>query len=420
MNAQIRSTRDVDVTGKRVLLRLDINSPLGKNGEIVDRTRLEKSVPTLVDLLDRGAKVAILAHQGDTLDYQNLRDLSEHAKILSELAKRNVGYVDDVCGPEAIRVVQSLEQGEAVILGNVRYLTEEVSSFETVVKLSPEEMTKTWLVRTLAPLFDLYVNDAFSAAHRASPSMVAFQEVLPASAGDLLFTEFSELSNILHNPRRPAVFILGGAKISDAFGMLDQVLKNNTADTILTLGVTGQVFLLASGKKLGEASEAWLSDRKLMDFVPQAKQYLEQYPDRFVIPVDLAYEKDGERTEVDVSNLPIDDALFLDVGEKTIENAERVVAEAGSLFANGPAGVYEDERFAKGTKRIWQAIAASSGHSVLGGGDSVSAAHRFIDVSDIGFISSAGGAMVRFMTGKTLPLIEAMQKNYNKEFNIDG
>jgi len=202
--------------------------------------------------------------------------------------------------------------------------------------------------------------------------------------------------------------------------MLDQVLKNNTADTILTLGVTGQVFLLASGKKLGEASEAWLSDRKLMDFVPQAKQYLEQYPDRFVIPVDLAYEKDGERTEVDVSNLPIDDALFLDVGEKTIENAERVVAEAGSLFANGPAGVYEDERFAKGTKRIWQAIAASSGHSVLGGGDSVSAAHRFIDVSDIGFISSAGGAMVRFMTGKTLPLIEAMQKNYNKEFNIDG
>ena len=157
-----------------------------------------------------------------------------------------------------------------------------------------------------------------------------------------------------------------------------------------------------------------------MDFVPQAKHYLDAYPERFVIPVDLAYEKDGERQEVSVNQLPLDDALFMDVGEKTIEKAEQVVAEAGSLFANGPAGVYEDERFDKGTKRIWQAIAKSAGHSVLGGGDSVSAAHRFIDVDDIGFMSSAGGAMVRFMTGKTLPLIEAMQKNYNKEFDIDG
>lgn len=420
MKANIRSARDVDVAQKKVLLRLDINSPLGKNGEIVDRTRLEKSVPTLLDLLERDAKVAILAHQGDTLDYQNLRDLREHADILSQLSGKKVDYIDDVCGLEAVKRVENLAAGEAVILGNVRYLTEEVSSFETVVKISPEEMTKTWLVRTLAPLFDLYVNDAFSAAHRASPSMVAFQEVLPSAAGDLLFTEFSELSDILHNPQRPAVFVLGGAKISDAFGMLDQVLQNNTADRILTLGVTGQVFLLAAGKKLGEKSEAWLSDRKLLDFVEQAKTYLESYAERFVLPLDLAYEKDGKRAEVSVDGLPLDEALFLDVGEKTIEQAEQVIAEAGSLFANGPAGVYEDDRFALGTKRIWQAIAQSSGHSVLGGGDSVSAAHRFIDAHDIGFISSAGGAMVRFMTGKTLPLIEAMQKNYNKEFDIDG
>ncbi len=406
---KIKSYKSLDVTNKYVLLRLDINAPL-KDGRIVDKTRLEKSIPTLDWLLEHDAKVAILAHQGDTLDYQNMAPLQEHAGILAALCGKRVGYIDDVCGPAAIDAVKTLKMGEAVLLGNVRYLAEEISTFETVVKLTATEMTKTWLVRSLAPFFDYYVNDAFSAAHRAAPSMIAFQEILPSAAGDLLFTEYNELENVLRNPQRPAIFVLGGAKISDAFGMLDQVLNNKTADTIITVGVTAQIFLLAKDIELGETSQAWLQDRKLLDYVSEARSYLDRYGDRFVVPVDLAYEKDKKRVEVDLSDLPVKDALYMDIGERSIENAEAVIRDAGSLFVNGPAGVYEDERFNEGTKRIWRAIAASKGHSVLGGGDSVSAAHRFIDTADVNFISSAGGAMVRFMAGETLPLIDAMQK----------
>ena len=189
---RIKSMRDVDYKGKTVLLRLDINSPIDPvSKKIVNENRLKKSVPTIQYLLESGAKVAIIAHQGDTLDYQNLISMEEHASRFARLADAKIDYVDDVCGPTALEAVRNLKEGEAVLLGNLRYLTEEISHFEKVVSLTPEQMTECWLVRKLAPLFDYYVNDAFSAAHRACPSMIAFQELLPSAAGDLLFTEYS-------------------------------------------------------------------------------------------------------------------------------------------------------------------------------------------------------------------------------------
>lgn len=407
----IISYKDIDYRGKKVLLRLDINSPLDPTTKkITDRTRLIKSCPTLVHLLRQGAKVAILAHQGDTLDYQNLIELSEHAAILSELTGYPIKYIDDVCGLAAIAAVQALLPGEAILLGNVRYLTEEISTFETVVKLIPLEQTKTWIVRKLAPLFDCYVNDAFSAAHRNSPSMCAFQELLPTAAGELLFAEYEALSKVLKAPARPATFVLGGAKISDAFGMMEQVLSNGTADVILTSGVTGVVFLLAKGVKVGKKYEEWLRDRKLLDFVEPARDYLTQYGEHIKLPLDLAYEVDGKRCEIAVAELPLDDAMFLDIGEATVAAYKDVVAKAGTLFINGPAGVYENELFAYGTRELWRAIAAAPGYSVVGGGDSVQAAGKFIDLNDISYVCTAGGAMVRFMTGKKLPLIVAMEK----------
>ena len=164
-----------DLKGKTVIFRPDINSPIDPaTKRIVNTNRLEKTVPSLLALLDGGAKVALIAHQGDTLDYQNLIPLAEHAEILSRLSGRKVGYIDDVCGPAAIAAIKALKNGEALILGNLRYLTEEISGFEKEVKLKPQEMLDTWLVRSLEPLADLYVNDAFAAAHRNAPSMVAF------------------------------------------------------------------------------------------------------------------------------------------------------------------------------------------------------------------------------------------------------
>lgn len=413
---KILSYKEVDYSGKTVLLRLDINSPIDPaTHKITDPTRLHKSAPTLLHLLKQGAKVAVIAHQGDTLDYQNLIPLAEHAEILAKETGCPVTYIDDVCGPAAIEAVKNLKPGTAIILGNLRYLTEEISTFETVVKLTPEEQAKTWLVRKLAPLFDAYVNDAFSAAHRDCPSMCAFQEVLPSAAGELLFAEYAALSKVLRAPTRPSVFVLGGAKISDAFGMLSQVLGNGTADKILVSGVTGVVFLLASGKKVGQAYEQWLKDRKLLDFVAPAKEYLEKYADKIVMPCDLAYEKDGKRLELDVSELPLDDAMFLDVGKKTVESFREVIATAGTLFINGPAGVYENPLFEYGTREIWTSIAKAPGYSVVGGGDSVQAAGKFIDLKDISYVCTAGGAMVRFMTGKKLPLIVAMEKATSKQ-----
>jgi len=400
---KINNFKDFDYQDATVLLRLDINSPLDpETKRITDDTRIIKSLPTLNHLLDQGAKVAILAHQGDTLDYQNLISLEEHAEILNKKANGKVSYIDDCAGPAAQETVKNLQPGEAVILGNVRYLAEEISTFETVVNLTSEEMTETWLVRNLAPLFDYYVNDAFSAAHRNCPSMVAFEELLPSAAGELFFKEYSVLSEILENPVKPLAFILGGAKISDAFGMLDQVLSSGTADYILTSGVTGVVFLLASGVKVGTKYESWLKERDLLQFVEPAKSYLEKYGDRILVPVDLAYEKDNQRQEIDVADLPLDEGMFLDIGQKTVDKYGEIIASAGSMFINGPPGVYEDKLFEEGTKGIWTHIAKSEGYSVVGGGDSVQAAGKFIDLDNIGYVCTAGGAMVRFMTGKKI------------------
>lgn len=413
---KMHSLGDFDFSGKRVLLRLDINSPIDPvTKKIKSQNRILKSLPTLKKLLAAKAKIAIVAHQGDTLDYENLIPMAEHAERLSALLGTEVAYLDDVCGPAAQAAVDSLREGGVVLLGNLRYLSEEISTFETVVRLSPQQMTKTYLVRSLAPHFDFYVNDAFSAAHRNCPSMVAFQEVLPSAAGELLFQEYSVLKGLLTEVRRPCVFVLGGAKISDAFGMMRQVLENGTADRILTCGVTGVIFLMAQGVRVSGAYERWLSDRKLLEFLPAAKEYSAKYGGRILVPLDLAYQEDGARHESGSGDLPIGECMYFDIGRKTIELYEKEIREAGTVFVNGPAGVYENPLFGAGTERIWKAVAEADGYTVIGGGDTVCAAEKYIDQADIGYVCTGGGAMVRFLSGKKLPLIEAMERAYERE-----
>ncbi len=408
MEIGIKSIIGVNVSGKRVLFRPDINSPIDKQGRIVNTNRLEKTVPTLKYLADGGAKIAIIAHQGDTLDYQNLISMREHAEILSKLSGVRVAYLDDVAGDAAIEAVRNLKAGEAVLLGNLRYLTEEVSTFEKDVKLTADEMLSTYLVRRLGGLFDVYVNDAFSAAHRNAPSMVAFQKLMPSYAGPLFFKEYEALWKVLNGAAKPVVFVLGGAKISDAFGMMGKVLKDGVADKILATGVTGVVMQLARGVRMGAKYEKWLKDRDLSVFVDEARELLKDYADKFVLPTDFAVEENGKRREVDLNELPLDDKMFSDIGEKSILAFEAEIKKAGTIFVNGPAGVYENDIFAEGTSRVWKAVAAADGYSVIGGGDTVSAAARFVDLNDVDYVCTAGGAMVRFLSGKRLPLIEAM------------
>ncbi len=408
MTLGINNVIGADVKGKFVLFRPDVNSPIDENRKIANRNRLQKTVPTLRYLMENGAKTAIIAHQGDTLDYANLIPMAEHAKILGELVGKEIPYVDDVCGDAAIEKIKSLRCGETVFLGNLRYLTEEVSTFEKDVKLTADEMKSTYLVRRLAPLFDVYVNDAFSAAHRNCPSMVAFQKLMPSYAGPLFFNEYEALARIRDHAEKPCVFVLGGAKISDAFGMMNRVLSNGSATNILACGVTGVVMLLAQGKKVGATYEKWLADRDLLAFVPQAKELLALYGDRFVLPIDLAYERNGERKEIDVNELPLDDAAFLDIGKQTAKRFCEIISNAKTVFVNGPAGVYENPIFRYGTETVWKAFEQTAAYTVIGGGDTVSAATKLIDISKINYVCTAGGAMVRFLSGVTLPLLEAM------------
>jgi phosphoglycerate kinase len=416
---------DFDVAGKTVVFRPDINSPIDPaTKKIVNWNRIEKTVPSLSWLLGHGARVALIAHQGDTLDYQNLIPMAEHAGKLAELTGRRVGYVDDVCGPAAQAAVRALKDGEAVVLGNLRYLAEEISTFETAVKLKAPQMLDTWLVRSLAPLADLYVNDAFAAAHRNAPSMVAFQELLPTAAGIQLMDEYRALKSVLDNPKRPCVYLLGGAKISDAFDMMRKVLEDGAADEILITGVTGLVMLLAKGIEVGAATRAFLKDKGLEGFIPEAESLLERWGDKYCLPLDLAFEEGGQRAELAVpqtgpgrapagTSLGLD-RLFPDVGHATVEAYRKKLAAAGSIFVNGPAGIYEDPRWAYGTRELWKAIESAPGYSVIGGGDTISAAAKFADLSKFGYVCTGGGAMVRFLAGKRLPLIDAMEAAFDR------
>ncbi len=409
MALDIASIDEFEVRGKRVLLRVDINSPLDPaTKRISNENRLNKSLPTIADLADAGARLVIIAHQGDVLDYHNVVSTEEHAGKLADKLKRPVGFIDDVAGPAARERIKSLEDGDILLLDNIRIYSEEMSSFEHAVKLTPVEMAETYLVRHLAPLFDLYVNDAFAAAHRDAPSMVGFQEKLPSAAGRLLFKEVEMLQSVAVDPARPCVFALGGLKISDAFSMMSQVLGEGTADQVITSGVTGEIMLLASGHKLGQGSERFIEDRGLESFVPVAADYLSRFPEQILMPTDVAIA-DGGRREISIKDLPVDD-LIVDIGEETISRYEQVIADARTIFVNGPPGVYEREESAEGTRRLWNAVADTAGTTVIGGGDTVASAAAFVDLDAINYVSTGGGALVRYLSGVELPLLRAMRR----------
>jgi len=403
----IRSIDDLDVGGKRVLLRVDINSPIDPaTGEIADENRIEQSLPTIRELADRGARLVIIAHQGDTLDYHNLVGVGRHAERLASKLERPVGFIDDVAGPAARDRITALGDGEILLLDNLRYLTEEVSTFERDVTLSVEQMAATYLVRNLAPLFDFYVNDAFAAAHRASPSMIGFQPLLPSAAGRLLEAEVAAITGLIEDPGRPAVFLLGGLKVSDGFSMMGRVLADGLADRVLTSGVLGEIFLAASGVNLGEATTAFIAERDLTRYVEVAAGLLKEYADRIVMPSDVAVVPDGERTVLPIADLPTDQ-LIVDIGSETIATYETEIAAAGTVFVNGPAGAYEREGSDIGTRRMWAAVAATGATSLIGGGDTVASARQFVDTSSINHVSTGGGALIRFVSGQPLPLFDS-------------
>ncbi|MFZ5918528.1 MAG: phosphoglycerate kinase [Chloroflexota bacterium] len=409
MEAGILTLDDFEFCDKTVILRVDINSPIDHaTGNLADDNRIRKSLPTLRELAEAGARTVILAHQGDTEDYRSLVSLAPHAERLAELLGRPVGFVADVCGPAAVERVRALQNGELLLLENVRYLTEEVSTFVNFVKLTPEEMARTWLVRTLAPLADLFVNEAIAAAHRSAPSLIGFAEALPAAGGRLFVDELSALTRIKESPVQPCIFLLGGSRIADAFSMMEQVLRDGTAHRVLTSGLTGEVMLLAWGYRLGEPTELLIRDKGLWPFIDRARALLETYGERLFYPTDFAVDAGG-RVELGLDELP-SDQLLVDIGPATVARYIEEIRRAATIFINGPAGIYEQAVSAVGTEQLWTAVADAPGYSVIGGGDSVAAVKRFGVRERMGYVCTSGGGMVRFLSGQALPVVRALQK----------
>jgi len=405
---------DFDLEGKTILARFDMNSPLDpKTREPIDITRIKESLPTLKELTEKGAKTVILIHQGSDIEYHNYSSTKSHAKIISQLLGKPVDYIDDVCGPAARDKIKALKNGQILMLENVRFMAEEMTLFETKLNLTPEEQAKTLVVRELAPLADIYLCDAFAAAHRSQPTLVGMEEVLPSAMGRLLEKEITALNQLLKNPEKPCIFILGGAKIQDAFLMMDSILKNNIADLVLATGLVAQVMLLAKGISLGKLSEDLIKKKNLEEYIEKSKDILDKFEDRIELPVDLAYSISGERKEVEVSNLPIEYTL-MDIGSNTISKYEQIIKDAKTIFFNGPVGVFEKTETELGTKSILSAIAKSNTFTVLGGGDSIAAVNKYNFTNDISYISTGGGALVRFLSGEELPVIKALKKSAKK------
>ncbi len=389
---------DLAVDGTTVGVRVDINSPLDEGGRLADAARLHAHVGTLQELLERGGKLAVLAHQGRP-GGDEFATLEDHAGRLGELLDYPIGYCDATFSAEARDAVATLDPGEAVLLENTRFYSEEYMEFP------PEEAAETFLVDRLAPVVDAFVNDAFAAAHRSQPSIVGLPMRVDSYAGRVMERELDVLSNIEDTPRA-RVYALGGAKITDAFDVAGSVLERGLADEILTSGMTGNAFLAASGVDIGEPSLAAITERDATA-VERAETLLSEHGEKIHVPEDVAVERDGERVEVGVEELPVD-APILDVGEKTAAAYADVFETAGTAILNGPAGVFEDEQFAHGTREVFGA-ATSAEYSIVGGGDTAASLRR-LGIEGFNHVSTGGGAALRLLTGDELPAVEVLRE----------
>jgi phosphoglycerate kinase len=395
---------DFDLKNKTVLVRVDFNSPVDPNTKkVLDDTRIRAHADaTIKELVKKGAKTVILAHQGRPGE-PDFIPLNQHAELLGKALSMSVKYVDDVFGEKAQKAIRELKSGEVLVLGNVRGVSNEQN------KGTPEEHSKTEFVKKLAPLADVFINDAFAAAHRAHVSMVGFTAVLPSAAGRIMERELKALGKVLEAPEKPSVFVIGGAKGDDSLDISRYVLKNDIADYILTGGVIGHIFLVATGVDLGEPNMQFLEKKDLMGLVPGIKELMNEYLGAVVVPVDLAMEVDQKRQEITVEELPTNYAI-LDIGTKTAKKFSEIILKAKTIVVSGPVGVFENPEFKAGTQMVLEAAAASEGFSLVGGGHTVAAVENLGLADKMSYVSTAGGALIEFLMGKQLPAVVALEK----------
>jgi len=394
----IRMLDDLDADGAALGVRVDINSPMNGEG-LADDARLRAHVETVSELCRRGARVALLAHQGRP-GGEEFTDLRAHADRLDELLDAPVGYCDSTFSADARGRIDDLDPGSAIVLENTRFYSEEYMSFD------PEAAAETYLVERLAPALDAYVNDAFATSHRRQPSIVGFPELLPSYAGRVMERELGVLGNIADSPE-PRVYALGGAKVDDSIDVARSVLERGLADSVLTAGIVGNAFLLADGVSLGAASAAVVNERS-HDAVKNAGDLLDDFSHRIYMPRDVAVEGGDERHELDLDDLPSDEPA-MDIGARTVAAYAETLDNAGTAILNGPAGVFEDDRFETGTLELYKS-ATRADMSIVGGGDTASALRKLDLLEGFDHVSTGGGAALQMLTGDMLVGVEALDR----------
>ncbi|MBA3610655.1 MAG: phosphoglycerate kinase [Rubrobacter sp.] len=384
-----RSVRDLDVRDKRVLVRVDFNVPI-KDGKVTDDTRIKRALPTIRYLLSEGAHPVLISHLGRPKGERDPKyAMDPVAEHLEGLLGAPVLKLDAAVGPEVEDELENWNGEGVVLLENSRFYTGET-------KNDPE------LARHLANLADVYVNDAFGAAHRAHATTVGIAECLPAAAGLLLVEEIDYLDSVLKTPERPFVAILGGAKVSDKLGVIESLL--GVADSLLIGGAMCFTFFKAKGLEVGNSL---VED----DYLEEAKRLMDEAGDKLLLPADVVIsekmEAGAESRVVEVDGIP-EGWMGLDVGPATVESFRERISAAKTIFWNGPMGVFEIDAFAKGTEGVARAVAESGATSVVGGGDSVAAVTKLGLEDEMSFISTGGGASLEYVEGKELPGVAAL------------
>ncbi len=401
---RVLSLDEVDVEGRTVLVRVDINSPLDPSTKaFLDVSRITAILPTLNRLSK--AKVVLLAHQSRP-GKSDFTDTLGHARELGRLLGRRVDWVDDVCGERAMAAIEALEPGRILMLNNVRGEEEETS-----VKGGHAVTGNTNLVTRLASVADLYVNDAFACAHRASPTITGFAEHLPCLTGVLMQRELRALGRALEQPARPCLAVLGGIKVDDSVMVADNMLRAKTADEVWFTGGVANLMLELSGHEIGAQNHDFLVKELGASWHPtveMAKALLLDFTDQIHLPIDLAANVEGNRVDLPVSELPIDAPLF-DLGIASIRTLSQAIKKAGTVILNGPAGVFEVEDFALGTVEMLNACAETEGFAVMGGGHTATLVVQRGLADRMGHVSTGGGACLDFMAGRPLPAVLALE-----------
>ncbi|MBL7006439.1 MAG: phosphoglycerate kinase [Spirochaetia bacterium] len=391
----LRTVKDLDLQGKKVLIRVDFNVPL-KEGVVTDTTRIESALPTIRYILEQeGTSLIVMTHLGRPKGvFDSTYSLSPVAVKFSELIGREVIMAPDCIGKEVQKLAEGLKPGQILLLENVRFHKEET---ENDSEFSEE----------LASLGDVYINDAFGTAHRAHASTEGITKYLPSAAGFLIEKETKFFAPLLDSPDKPFVAIIGGAKVSSKIGVLESLLK--TCDTLIIGGGMSFTFLTVLGKSIGNS----LFEE---DYLETAEKLLEKAKAvgvEIVLPVDHiaanTFSEDAEAVLIDDMNIP-EGMLGLDIGPKTLEKIGIILEKAASIIWNGPMGVFEFEKFSKGTIAVAEMVASCKGTTVVGGGDSVAAVNKFGFSNRIDHVSTGGGASLEFLEGKVLPGLAALQK----------